>query len=173
MDVPRTKKESEIVSKAKETALTALQHGFKLTEGQRKLIEKMSPEEKKVLEARVSKVRSVQEKAYLQQLRSKHQVRPRRGGGEEVISTPQLPVRFPATLKKVHPIDWLPQYKIFLNMTHYPWTNAASCSNFSISFKPPLTLQKRALASFPSSGNTWIRYKDCKGRHEYYCVLME
>lgn len=159
VDVPRTKtKESELQVKAQETALTALQHGFKLTEGQKKLIEKMTPDERKSLESRVTKVRIMQEKAYLRQLRSKNQVRQLKNGGEEVISTPQMPVRFPATLQKVHPRDWLPQYKLFLNLTHYPWAKSPSCSNFSITFQPPDSLPTRGLASFPSSGNTWIRY---------------
>ena len=58
VDIPRTKKKQEAVqSKTQETALAALQHGFKLTEGQKKIIEKMSPVERKVLEDRVSKVR--------------------------------------------------------------------------------------------------------------------
>lgn len=57
MDVPRTKeKAAEHVMKAQETALTALQHGYKLTAGQKKLIDRMSPKEKKEMEQRVTKV---------------------------------------------------------------------------------------------------------------------
>ncbi|XP_066959269.1 uncharacterized protein [Macrobrachium rosenbergii] len=148
----------QILSKARETAITALQHGFKLTEGQKRLLERMSPTERQEVESKVSKIRALQEKVYLQQLRSKGQVRPRRGGGEEVVSTPQQPIRFPAALKKVHPRDWPLQYTIFLNLTHYPWPKSPPCANYSITFARPGALPPLALASFPSSGNTWVRY---------------
>lgn len=159
MDVPRTKeKAAEHVMKAQETALTALQHGYKLTAGQKKLIDRMSPKEKKEMEQRVTKLRAMQEKAYIEQLRAKNQVVARPGGGEELVSTPQKTVRFPISLKKTMPTAWLPQYKIFHNLTHYPWANHRACANYSNSFRPPESLPTRALASFPSSGNTWIRY---------------
>ncbi|XP_042869946.1 uncharacterized protein LOC122251829 [Penaeus japonicus] len=159
MDVPRTKeKAGEHVMKAQETALTALQHGYKLTAGQKKLIDRMSPKEKKEMEQRVTKLRAMQEKAYIEQLRTKNQVVARPGGGEELVSTPQKTVRFPISLKKTMPTAWLPQYKIFQNLTHYPWSIHRACANYSNSFRPPNSLPTRALASFPSSGNTWIRY---------------
>ncbi|XP_071528311.1 uncharacterized protein [Panulirus ornatus] len=158
MDVPRNKKEGDHVIKAQETALVALQHGYKLTTGQKNLLNHMDPKDKKAMEERISKLRGRQEKTYMEHLRRKRQIIPRKGGGEEIISTPRLPVRFPTSLKKIKPQEWPPQHRIFINLTHYPWSKDDDCVNYSITFQPPGSLPTRALASFPSSGNTWIRY---------------
>ncbi|XP_042234343.1 uncharacterized protein LOC121874310 isoform X2 [Homarus americanus] len=158
MDIPRNKKEVEHVMKAQETAITALQHGYKLTTNQKNLLANMNPKDKKVAEERVSKLRTMQEKAYLMHLRAKKQIIPLKGGGERITSTPRMQVRLPVSLKKLPPEQWPPQHRIFSNLTHYPWVKNEECANYSITFKPSGSLPTRALVSFPSSGNTWIRY---------------
>lgn len=158
MDIPRNRKEGEHVMKAQETAMTALQHGYKLTANQKNLLARMDPKAKKAVEERVTKMRGIQEKAYMEHLRMKKQIIPLHGGGEKIISSPRLQVRFPVALKKLNPEKWPPQHRIFQNLTHYPWIKSEECGNYSITFKPPRSLPTRALASFPSSGNTWIRY---------------
>lgn len=56
MEIPRNKKEGEHVKQAQETALVALQHGYKLTAGQKNLLDHMDPKDKKVMEERIKKV---------------------------------------------------------------------------------------------------------------------
>ena len=41
---------------------------------------------------------------------------------------------------------------------HHFWTNTTSCKDFKTRFAKVNTLPIRALASFPGSGNTWVRY---------------
>ncbi|XP_045600125.2 uncharacterized protein [Procambarus clarkii] len=158
MDIPRNRKEGEHIMKAQETALTALQHGYKLSANQKTLIARMDPKEKKAVEERVTKMRGIQERAYLEHLRMKKQILPLKGGGEKIMSTPRLQVRFPVALKMLSPEKWAPQQMIFQNLTHYPWAKSVECANYSTIFWPPRSLPTRALASFPSSGNTWVRY---------------
>ena len=42
--------------------------------------------------------------------------------------------------------------------SHYPWQNDKICKNFATTFSNSKPLPLVALASFPNSGNTWIRY---------------
>ncbi|CAL4063682.1 unnamed protein product, partial [Meganyctiphanes norvegica] len=158
VDIPKAPKTAEQLAKARETALTAMQHGYKLTNLQKSLLDQMKPSERKELESKVSKMRLLQEKAYLEQLRKRKQVKKIPGGGEYVISSPQMPVRFPGSLKKIHPSKWPEMYGIMKNLTHYPWQTDPKCSNYSTVFYPVNGLPTAGLASFPSSGNTWIRY---------------
>ncbi|KAK7086073.1 WSC domain-containing protein 1, partial [Halocaridina rubra] len=41
---------------------------------------------------------------------------------------------------------------------HEPWSGSAECMGLKISFARRRTLPRTALASFPGSGNTWLRY---------------
>lgn len=139
-------------------ALNALQFGYKLTQQQKKLLEDLTPQGRKELEERTAKTRMAQDRIYITHLRHKHQIVPRRGGGEEVVSLANRTVRFPIMLKETPLEFWPEQYRIYYNLTHYPWVKSRGCEKFSTTFTKPGTLTPRGLASFPSSGNTWVRY---------------
>ena len=52
------------------------------------------------------------------------------------------------------------QKRIYLSVRHFPWINSSYsvCQNLSIRFTTNLTFSSPiALASIPSSGNTWVR----------------
>ncbi|XP_045113189.1 uncharacterized protein LOC123505642 isoform X3 [Portunus trituberculatus] len=104
------------------------------------------------------KTRLAQDRVYLTHLRHKGQIVARRGGGEEIVSLANRTVRFPVLLKKVPLNLWPEQYRVYYNLTHYPWVKSRGCEKFSTVFKAPGSLPPRGLASFPSSGNTWVRY---------------
>lgn len=158
-DIPRTIKERQQVVSAQERALAAQQHGYRLTQDQKKLLSRLSPATKTAMEHKAAKMRERQDRTYLDHLRAKRQIVPRPGGGEEIYSSPRMTVRFPVALKKATVGDWVqPQYAIFTNLTHRPWVKMEGCQNYSIRFYPPASHSTRALASFPSSGNTWVRY---------------
>ena len=42
--------------------------------------------------------------------------------------------------------------------TNHPWAGDSECGSFETRIARPGSLAKRALASYPGSGNTWIRY---------------
>lgn len=58
----------------------------------------------------------MQEKTYITSLRGKGQIKPRKGGGEEIISTSRTVIRFPASVKKLDVKDWPRQHRIFANL---------------------------------------------------------
>jgi len=41
--------------------------------------------------------------------------------------------------------------------THQPWENSPECKVHFTHFLAPHSTPTRAIASFPSSGNTWVR----------------
>ncbi|KAG0729118.1 WSC domain-containing protein 2 [Chionoecetes opilio] len=141
-----------------ESALNAQQFGYRLTSAQKSLLDNLAPQARKELEGRVAKTRMAQDRIYLTSLRDRKQVVPRPGGGEQIMSYANRTVRFPVLLKKVATSNWPKQYGLYLNLTHHLWVRTRGCRNYSTTFAPPHSLSPRALASFPSSGNTWIRY---------------
>ena len=48
------------------------------------------------------------------------------------------------------------QEKLWLNITHFPWPDDPACRRYSVQFGSGLGVV--GLASYPSSGNTWLRY---------------
>ena len=48
--------------------------------------------------------------------------------------------------------------RCFYIRTSYPWSNDEYCGNITTVFNIEKTQPLVALASFPNSGNTWIRY---------------
>ena len=48
--------------------------------------------------------------------------------------------------------------RCFYLRTSYPWSNDEYCKNITTVFNIEKTQPLVALASFPNSGNTWIRY---------------
>ena len=46
----------------------------------------------------------------------------------------------------------------YLYSTHYPWPTEEKCEDFTTTFSHKQTLPLVTLASFPNSGNTWMRY---------------
>jgi hypothetical protein len=65
----------------------------------------------------------------------------------------------PDRLRRVHPSDWPPRdlRRWLSSVSYHPWPSDPACSNYSITFSRS-SLELRALASFPASGNTWLRY---------------
>lgn len=61
-------------------------------------------------------MRLKQEKAYISQLRARHQIVAAEGGGEKVVSTARMTIRFPPSLKKLQLEDWPQEYMVYLNM---------------------------------------------------------
>ena len=62
-------------------------------------------------------MRLLQERAYILQLHNRKQIAPAEGGGEKVLSTSRLTIRFPSSLKNIQPEDWSPEYLVYLNMS--------------------------------------------------------
>ncbi len=46
----------------------------------------------------------------------------------------------------------------FLRSTHFPWSDDEACKDLVVRFSAPHSLPPVGLASYPSSGNTWLRY---------------
>ena len=64
------------------------------------------------------------------------------------------------------------QEKIWLNITHFPWpTESEECRRYSVQFSRAGDLPVVGLASYPSSGNTWLRYL-IEGVTGYYTGSM-
>jgi len=76
-------------------------------------------------------------------------------GSMTIVSYPQVPVRFPNNLKR-EAADYSAKESMWLNITHFPWPLDQSCRKYSVSFGRNLSVV--GLASYPSSGNTWLRY---------------
>ena len=48
---------------------------------------------------------------------------------------------------------------IFLkSRSHYPWPDSPDCKDFKTTFNKDDPIPRISLASFPNSGNTWLRY---------------
>ncbi|KAK4300816.1 hypothetical protein Pmani_027007 [Petrolisthes manimaculis] len=158
-DIPKTHKAKQQMLSAQERALEAQHHGYRLTQNQKALLSRLSPANKAAIQQKNIKMRERQDRAYLEHLRAKKQIMAREGGGEEIYSSPRATIRFPVSLQHTTNIDWLrPEYAIFANLTHHPWVKTEECVNYTITFYLPGSHHTKALASFPSSGNTWIRY---------------
>ncbi|KAF2368788.1 Sulfotransferase domain [Trinorchestia longiramus] len=138
-------------------AMAAIMHGKKVTDIQKQLVSQLSPTKRRKLELKTKDLQQRQEKAYLKQLRERGQVVGMEGGGEKIVSSPRTSVRLPAMLKRSQPEHWPDDYKIFLNVTFSPWVDE-KCKSLVTRFAHPHTLLTQALASFPSSGNTWLRF---------------
>ena len=80
------------------------------------------------------------------------------------------------------------QEKVWLNITHFPWPTDENCKHYSVQFAKPGEIPVRknliltgrhfiryfqilGLASYPSSGNTWLRYL-IEGITGYYTGSM-
>ena len=50
------------------------------------------------------------------------------------------------------------QEKFWLNITHFPWPTETECQRYSVQFARDRDLPVVGLASYPSSGNTWLRF---------------
>lgn len=111
--------------------------------------------------AKMKKMEDKRQEVYLRLLdrRGQKVALTEEGGGHALVSFPQALIRMPNTLK-YKPIDeWSKYEEIWQNVTHFPWyLNDAKCKHFSISFAPPHSLEPLGLVSYPSSGNTWLRY---------------
>jgi len=108
----------------------------------------------------VQKIRSLEGKRqdlYLSILRKRGQLVTNGDGSQTIVSYPQVPVKFPNNLKR-HVDDWSEKEKIWLNITHFPWPMDETCRKYSVTFAKPKSYPVVGLASYPSSGNTWIRY---------------
>ena len=105
----------------------------------------------------VSKIKKVEDRRqdlYLKILRNKGQIVRNEDGSETIVSYPQTPVKIPNNLKKKL-ADWTEREKFWLNITHFPWPSDPACHRYSVQFGRDLPLL--GLASYPSSGNTWLR----------------
>ena len=67
--------------------------------------------------------------------------------------------------------DWTEKEKIWLNITHFPWPTQAECKRYSVQFARARDLPVVGLASYPSSGNTWLRFL-IEGITGYYTGSM-
>ena len=119
----------------------------------------------------VNKIKKVEDKRqdlYLKILRNKGQIVRNDDGSETIVSYPQTPVKIPNNLKKKLS-DWTEREKFWLNITHFPWPSDPACHRYSVQFGRDLPVL--GLASYPSSGNTWLRYL-IEGITGYYTGSM-
>jgi len=100
------------------------------------------------------------QEAYLRMLRDRGQLIELEGGGRTIVSFPHMVAKVPNTLKGRRVEDWTEDERIWLNITHFPWPlKSDSCKKFSVTFAPSNDkLPIVGLVSYPSSGNTWLRY---------------
>jgi len=117
-------------------------------------------------------------------------------GSKTIISFPEAPVKFPNNLKRSLD-DWSDRERIWLNITHFPWVKLGvdspspilstafqngvpvrhdkdeekddPCRRYAVKFGRDLSIV--GLASYPSSGNTWMRYL-IEGSTGYYTGSM-
>jgi len=108
----------------------------------------------------VQKVRNLEDKRqdlYLSILKKRGQLVTDDNGAQTIVSYPQVPIKFPNNLKR-NLDDWSKKEKIWLNITHFPWPLDKACRKYSVTFARPRSIPVVGLASYPSSGNTWLRY---------------
>lgn len=108
----------------------------------------------------VQKIRNLEDKRqdlYLSILKKRGQLVTHADGAQTIVSYPQVPVKFPNNLKR-NLNDWSEKEKIWLNISHFPWPLDESCRKYSVTFAKPKSIPIVGLASYPSSGNTWLRY---------------
>ncbi|KAB7507117.1 WSC domain-containing protein 1 [Armadillidium nasatum] len=77
------------------------------------------------------------EESYFAEMRRKGQVVRLPSGGEMIRASPRQVLLYP-------------------NRTFYPWERISECENYYTKFAPPGSLSPKALASFPSSGSSWL-----------------
>ncbi|XP_023341948.1 uncharacterized protein LOC111711755 [Eurytemora carolleeae] len=119
----------------------------------------------------VAKIKDLEDRRqdlYVSILEKRGQIVTSEDGSKTIVSYPQVPVRFPNNLERKLS-DWTEKEKIWLNITHFPWPLDESCRRFSVTFGRKLPIV--GLASYPSSGNTWIRYL-IEGISGYYTGSM-
>jgi len=107
---------------------------------------------------------------YIQMLKKRGQIVSDSDGSQTIVSYPKTPVKFPNNLKK-NILDWTEKEKIWLNVTHFPWPLDDNCKHYSVQFGSPGSIPIIGLASYPSSGNTWLRYL-IEGITGYYTGSM-
>jgi len=108
----------------------------------------------------VQKIRNLEDRRqdlYLSILKKRGQLVTNDDGSQTMVSYPQVPIKFPNNLKK-DLTDWSAKELLWLNITHFPWPLDESCRKYSVTFGKQNSIPTIGLASYPSSGNTWLRY---------------
>ena len=103
---------------------------------------------------KIKKVEDRRQDLYLKILKNRGLIVANEDGSETIVSYPQTPVKIPNNLKKKLS-DWTEKEKFWLNITHFPWPSDPACQKYSVQFGRDLPVI--GLASYPSSGNTWLR----------------
>lgn len=108
----------------------------------------------------VQKIRDLEDRRqdlYLSILKKRGQLVTNDDGSQTIVSYPQVPLKFPNNLKRdLH--DWSKKERLWLNISHFPWPLDETCRKYSVTFAKPKSIPIIGLASYPSSGNTWLRY---------------
>eukprot|EP00092_Neocalanus_flemingeri_P000926 GFUD01000984.1.p1 GENE.GFUD01000984.1~~GFUD01000984.1.p1 ORF type:complete len:506 (-),score=105.02 GFUD01000984.1:121-1638(-) len=108
----------------------------------------------------VQKIRQLEDRRqdlYLSILKKRGQLITHDDGSQTIVSYPQVPLKFPNNLKR-DLNDWSKREKVWLNISHFPWPLDETCRKYSVTFAKPKSIPIIGLASYPSSGNTWLRY---------------
>lgn len=121
------------------------------------------------VKSKMSVMESRRQDLYLEILRKRGQLIEGPDGGSTLVSLAQLPLRMPRTLKIKNFTDWLDREKVWANVTHFPWSLDDDCNSYSIQFGH--NLPTVGLVSYPSSGNTWLRYM-IEGASGYFTGSM-
>jgi len=108
----------------------------------------------------VQKIRDLEDRRqdlYLSILKKRGQLVTNDDGSQTIVSYPQVPLKFPNNLKR-DLNDWSKKERLWLNISHFPWPLDETCRKYSVTFAKPKSIPIIGLASYPSSGNTWLRY---------------
>lgn len=105
---------------------------------------------------------------YLGLLKKRGQLVTAEDGSQTIVSYPQAPITFPNNLKK-NLSEWTEKERVWLNVTHFPWPLDETCNKYTVTFGRNIPVV--GLASYPSSGNTWLRYL-IEGISGYYSGSM-
>eukprot|EP00095_Tigriopus_kingsejongensis_P004283 maker-scaffold2020_size22516-snap-gene-0.5 protein:Tk04283 transcript:maker-scaffold2020_size22516-snap-gene-0.5-mRNA-1 annotation:"wsc domain-containing protein 1" len=129
-------------------------------DGPNSLMGPSNPHQIKAIMAKMKNMEDKRQQVYLNILEKRGQKVALEGdrGGHAIVSFPQTPIRMPNTLKFKAIEDWSKCDQIWRNVTHFPWPLDDTCKVFGISFAQPNALAAVGLLSYPSSGNTWLRY---------------
>lgn len=119
---------------------------------------------------KIGQLEDRRQQLYLNILKKRGQIVVGPDGTQTIVSYPKTPVKFPNNLKK-NLADWSQKEKVWLNITHFPWPTDANCKHYSVQFAKPGEIPILGLASYPSSGNTWLRYL-IEGITGYYTGSM-
>jgi len=119
---------------------------------------------------RIQNLEDRRQDIYIKMLKKRGQLVENEDGSQTIVSYPKTPVKFPNNLKK-NLDDWSLKERIWLNITHFPWPTDEDCKHYSVQFAKPGIIPIIGLASYPSSGNTWLRYL-IEGVTGYYTGSM-